>query len=504
MKAFKINTSRRNLFFIISLVYFTTRLVNLLKIPIFNDEAIYLDWGFKEINSPDSLFLSLFDAKQPLLMWVFGIAQKIISDPLLAGRLVSVLAGYLSLTGIYFISSEFWNKKAALIASILYITSPLFLFYDRQALMESAVSAVGIWSFYFIYKTVLLKHLKYSLFLGVVLGIGFFIKSSALVFLASALLILIIAIYRSSKKEFLINSFALIFVTSQIVLIPLYMQSAFWENIGTTARYAFSIPELFKFPLLSWITNFAGSLLIIIFWVSPIILVLSIAGSYYLIKKEGLTKLITIWIAIGYSIFIFTVKTPSVRYLISFLPLMLIPASFVITQFKRTKLANIMILSLTVVPSTILSIFLIFSPLKFFNTLNSLTKYSQKSSYVSDWTAGYGIPDAIDFIKTNSNRGLIGVRLDAGNPESAILAYFNSSDKYMAVYFDQNFFGEEIFKFDCLTSSLPFYFVSRDDHQAGLNKFLAEERRFYKPESDRFVGIYTLKKECSGESLKLF
>jgi len=63
------------LLFII-LFYFLLRLPKLTLIPIFNDEAIYLDWGWREIHGGASLFYSLYDGKQPLLMWVFGIVKE--------------------------------------------------------------------------------------------------------------------------------------------------------------------------------------------------------------------------------------------------------------------------------------------------------------------------------------------------------------------------------------------------------------------------------------------
>ena len=50
---------------LLTIFYFVFRLVNLTKLPIFNDEAIYLDWGWRETHRAGFLYYSLYDAKQP-------------------------------------------------------------------------------------------------------------------------------------------------------------------------------------------------------------------------------------------------------------------------------------------------------------------------------------------------------------------------------------------------------------------------------------------------------
>lgn len=153
--------------------YFVLRLINLTKPPLFNDEAIYLDWGWRETHVAGYIYYSLYDAKQPLLMWIFGIMESIFSDPVFAGRIVSVFAGFFTLIGLYKITGKLINNKAALLSSLFYAVIPIFSFFDRQALMESSIAAVGVWTCYFLMRFFENKGHKYSLILGAVLGIGF-------------------------------------------------------------------------------------------------------------------------------------------------------------------------------------------------------------------------------------------------------------------------------------------------------------------------------------------
>lgn len=85
----------------LGVLYFLARLINLVKLPIFNDEAIYLNWGWKSLHGA-GLFHSLYDGRLPFLIWVFGILESLIESSLFLGRFISVIAGFLILLGIYF------------------------------------------------------------------------------------------------------------------------------------------------------------------------------------------------------------------------------------------------------------------------------------------------------------------------------------------------------------------------------------------------------------------
>ena len=165
MKYYKeIFLHNRGIFFIL-LVYFLLHLINLSLLPIFNDEAIYIDWGWLNIHLPGHLYDSLLDAKQPLMIWLFGIFGNLFSDPLFAGRFVSVLFGMGALVGIYKLTKYLFNSKIAVMASLIYSVVPIIFFYNRQALLESGVACLGIWSGYALLQVARSQTKKWSIIL---------------------------------------------------------------------------------------------------------------------------------------------------------------------------------------------------------------------------------------------------------------------------------------------------------------------------------------------------
>ena len=467
----------------ISALYLLTRLINLTKLPIFNDEAIYLDWGWRSLHTSAGLFYSLYDAKSPFLIWIFGLFESIIHSPLLAGRLVSVLAGLLTLIGIYKVAKSLEGKRVALLSSAFYVIIPLFTFFDRQALMESAITAAGVWSFYFLLQILETKKTRYSIFLGLVIGIGIFVKLQALVFLVSIIPILI---YKRLFKPAVIT-----IISSLVVLSPLLLQNAFWASFNSNNRFMLSVPEILAFPFALWIKNFSTTAGVSFFHLTPFIFILAIYGIYLFIKgKKGV---LSTYFLVNIVLIIFLGRTLGTRYVISFLALTPIFTSLAILHFK--KFFPILVGSIVAVPLVIMTALLIFSPLRYFNILDKITVFSQKSEYVTDWTSGYGIPETVNYLNNLSKdkQIIVGVRIDAGNPESAMFAYLNNSNKVKVVYLDPRTLDPELLKLPCLPSNIPVYFVARDGILNGVDKFFQEVIRFEKPSGEHFISIDTLK-----------
>src|SRR3990172_10833195 len=94
------------------------RLYNLTILPVFGDEAIYIRWAQVMRAEPTLRFLPLSDGKQPLFMWSMIRLLKLFSDPLIGGRMLSVICSLATGIGIFLLTYLlFKNKKVSLIAT---------------------------------------------------------------------------------------------------------------------------------------------------------------------------------------------------------------------------------------------------------------------------------------------------------------------------------------------------------------------------------------------------
>jgi 4-amino-4-deoxy-L-arabinose transferase-like glycosyltransferase len=492
------NFIKRHPLLCLSLLYFLVRLINLTKLAPFNDEAIYLDWGWRELHSPGYLFYSLYDGKQPLLMWVFGLFETFLPNPFWAGRLVSVITGYFTFLGLYRLAILAADKKTALWTALFYIIIPLFVFYDRQALMESALAAVGIWLLYTLFLLHRRLTLKHLFFLSVLLALGVYIKSSAYLYL---FLLLPTAGYLTVKlpKPERRNFIAFIIVallTSQLMLMVLYSQPAFRQTLVTNNRYLQTFQGIQ--PILTALD--------IIWWQMTPFIFLAVSTGLYLSLKHPKPRLtvIAIWSLGGLILITLLAKNLSPRYLLPLLPPLTIFAG-ITCQFLFVRPRAKYLLPLIMIPPLITTLILIFSPLTYFKLLSQITRFSQQDGYVTNWTSGYGAQAAINYLnqETHNQPAIIGIRLDSGNPESTVISAFNKSPRIISAYFDSQLFKEKLDTFDCLKPQAPFYFVSRDYNLGGMDKYLVEVTRSFLPNNQRSVGIYTLKPDCTGSTLPL-
>lgn len=131
---------------LLGVIYFVIRLPHLTYQPIFADEAIYIRWAQVMRAEPTLRFVSLMDGKTPLFMWVMIPFFKLFADPLLAGRILSVLAGFFTVLGGLFIGWMLFNRRVGLWSAFLIVITPFFVFFDRMALVDSMLCAFSIWS----------------------------------------------------------------------------------------------------------------------------------------------------------------------------------------------------------------------------------------------------------------------------------------------------------------------------------------------------------------------
>ena len=151
-------------------------LASLSVFPIFADEAIYLFWARKILLGMANPFISLYDGKPPLFMWLSAISFLDFHNLLLAGRTVSVLSFTLSLLIVYFGINKL-NRRWALFSLPLIALSPFVFFHIRLAILDSLFSLFLLAS---VFSWTEIK-LKYKgLVTGIMIGLAFWTKTPAL------------------------------------------------------------------------------------------------------------------------------------------------------------------------------------------------------------------------------------------------------------------------------------------------------------------------------------
>lgn len=391
-------------FTLLTVFYFFLRLYNIMSLPIFTDESIYVRWS--QIARWDAAwrFISLTDGKQPMFVWIALNFMRLIEDPLLASRLVSVMAGFFTMIGLYLLGKElFRNRFVGIISAFLYLIYPFALVYDRMALYDSLVGTFAVWGLYFEILLVRRIRLDVALILSMVLGAGILTKTSGFfnIYLIPTLLILFN--FKDKNKKSIIVKWAILSALSVAISYVYYFVlrlSPFYHIINEkNSIFVYSFGEWIINPLAYLDSNLHGLLDWLYSYLTlPVLLLVFV--SYMISFKYFREKLLlTIWFLAPFLALALFGKTIYPRF-IFFMTLPLLPlAAFsikeVLNNFGNKSLGFI-----------IAFVFLLF----FFKTdYFILTDFSKAgiakadiSQYINDWPAGGGIKEVIDYLDKKS------------------------------------------------------------------------------------------------------
>jgi len=396
--------------FILAL-FFALRLYNLTIIPVFADEAIYIRWAQVMRAEPTLRFLPLSDGKQPLFMWLVIPFLKLISDPLAAGRVVSVFGGLGTLAGIFLLTLSLTRKSSiALTAALLYALIPFAVFFDRMALADSLLCCFGIWILYLGILLVQYQRLDLAMIAGMVLGGAFLIKSPAQFF---AVLLPIVYLLRIGQIRLiglisLIGLWLVVYAFAFGIYNVLRLGPNFQMIALRNKDYIFPLNHVLTNPFdplqfhLKEIWQWLGTLLT---W--PIFLAsfLGILIGFRKYRRE--TILLLAWLLVPLLVQAEYAKVFTARYIFFSVPIILIfGAVGILGILGKMKRKWLVALALP---------FFLFSALRF--DLILLTKpqltplpRKERAGYLEEWTSGYGIREAADYLKekARSQKILVG------------------------------------------------------------------------------------------------
>lgn len=416
-------------------LFFGTRIYHLQARfwPMFVDEAIYAYWAQLGKFEPNMRLVSLSDGKPPLFVWLTTILMQWVGNPLMAGRIVSVIAGAATLAGLYFLTKElFKNNFTAILAALLYVVFPFALFQNRWALFESLVGAFFVWGIYF--SVMLARYLRTesAFILGLVLGGGLLTKTTGLVnilLMPTAFLFLQESKKQGSYMNFLRWSFlsilAILLALLYFSVLNLSPQFSFISQKNDL--FVYNIHEIFALkPLTTLFTNvssFSQWLVILFTWPWVILLALT----FFIQDRRREILFFWLWFVIPFFGLVILGQLVYPRYLSSIslplLPLVALALTRIWQNFKRSwKTYAVFVLSFA---------FVVFSDYKILTDLpRAPLPEPSLFQHVNGWPAGGGVFEIINYLQKESLKGQIYVYTEGiygSLPTTAMNIYFRDN-----------------------------------------------------------------------------
>ncbi len=161
-------------------VYLATRLSFIGRFPYFVDEGIYANWIAQGAASTHQLFISQTLARGPLQPWLAIGWVKLGFNPLIAGRLVSVTSGLLTIGVVGLLGRRLGGAAVGWAAAALCVVIPFFVVYDGIGYYEPLVTLIMASALYLQFELARRPSLRLGMLLGLVVAAGVLTKQNTL------------------------------------------------------------------------------------------------------------------------------------------------------------------------------------------------------------------------------------------------------------------------------------------------------------------------------------
>ena len=142
-------SNRRNLFLLAVGLFVVSRALLLNAFPIFNDEAIYIQYAQRiHDNWHQNRLVSMTgekynDWKPPLQYWISAPFIDLGNDPLVTARLIALTASAGGLFGFYLFARQLFGEAEGLISAFLYGLCPTVIFHNEQFVAETFLFSIA-------------------------------------------------------------------------------------------------------------------------------------------------------------------------------------------------------------------------------------------------------------------------------------------------------------------------------------------------------------------------
>ncbi len=502
------------------------RTYNLLVLPIFTDEATYLRWSAEifDRRTAISLFIPVADdGKQPMYIWLATGAMFMTSDPLLAGRIVLVVTGTLSVIGTILAGRWLEDHLLGLIAGFLYAIVPYVLFFDRMALADGIVSSTAIWSFGLgVFLVTRARSSRSALLVGATLGaviaFGVWVKPTALFELPLPLLCLLLLPRegRPGRRPIwgLVVGYAVFAALTSLLIVMPYAEN----QLTLLATHVYSPEQLIGgLPIPIWISSARDYW----FWMvaylpAPLDWVVLAASIWGLIYRRRETLLLLACWAADLVPSVLLAHYFSSRYVLQSVFPLLILAAMLIKEVgrrlvglwnnfgalrERTLVAAIGVALAVAVtaPSVDFDIRLLTNP------PSAPWPADDLKQYVEGWSAGYGFKEALDFTLQRAKElgGVVFVLSDnfQGFPDDGLALYIRNMPNVRHYVDGRIMWGGKGLADAWRSHNVPLLIVrddgrfNPDNFDKNLEKNLPEAKRlavFWKPGRESSFRVYEM------------
>ncbi len=328
----------------LGVLYLATRLALLHRLPYFIDEGTYGNFVLAAGGSPPHVWESLRIGKEPLLAWLAVPPVKLGVNPLDALRLVSILAGGLTLPVTARLGAFAGGTAAGIVAALGVVVLPFCLVHDAIGIVEPLLTLLTVAAL--LVQIDLARHprIRTGVLLGALGAVAVLAKQSgeaAIALLPASLLLFDFSAPGRRERLLRFAGAGLIAVALTVCGELLPHVSSLYRLFEQVRRSQFLYPvhslhDALAHPLRWWQAAEPIYRSALTGYVGVPVLVLALAGWVILLRRQlRLALLLTVWIiALGAAAILFPVA-PYPRHILYLVPFVSVLAAVALVALAR-------------------------------------------------------------------------------------------------------------------------------------------------------------------------
>jgi hypothetical protein len=297
--------------------------IMVVRFPPFADESLYAAWTDRVAHEHD-WWIALGNGKEPLLTWLGAVLVWLQVDPLTAVKLVSLLAGAVTVVATGLIAAEL-DPQARLPAMILAALVPFFVVHDAIGIMEPLLGALLAIALLLQIRLIREPTIMRGMLLGVTLGAALLTKRTgwiAVVVLPLSLLLLPRVRQGSEPWRRQLSRWALpagLAAAIAVLAVAILRLSDDYDTYVARRDHLGSFHSLGTGlgHLTHWISeNFVPYLSALNGYLTGPVLAAAVIGIAVAVRRRtGLALLLAAWIAGPFALAVLVAENPYPRYL---------------------------------------------------------------------------------------------------------------------------------------------------------------------------------------------
>ena len=448
MKFLPVAKAWRNALLILFGVFLLSRVLTLRSFPIFNDEAIYLqyaqrihdDWQKNKFISMNGEFT---DWKPPLMYWMAAPVIELGDDPLVAGRAVALLASIAGFFGFYLFAKELFGEREGVVSALLYVLCPPVLFYNNQFTAETFLVSTAALLYWALLKAMRRDKSEWLIWtaLAVLLGAALLLfKQSGFLLLAVSVLLPFARLrteHESIGGRYQWKSTAVnVSLVVAVVVCSRFAANAVLPSAFNAARDHFNsrwvMPagELFRFPIEIWRANLGVVADYIGSYYSWAVAAIFCGFSWIAFRKRNFPELILACMCLAGAIAVtlllrgfneYMLNTAVIVVLLPFLGRMTVVLG-ASAQSRKGDLVQWAVLAaglLVLAHWTYQDILIGTSPGHYIERSTAWAR----ASYLTRWSTGFGVKEIVNLLEKEKRPGVVFADTQWGNPRTALEVY---------------------------------------------------------------------------------